>query len=113
MRKVLYESATEICDFCGAPDPKWSYPCEDFDVMGVGSVGAWDACSRCRDCIDQGGRLSLYKRAITGFGITNERDLLFAREVQRGFFAHKLGPAMPAAENDEPFGKIVYDDGVG
>lgn len=54
-----------ICDFCCAPSPEWSYPCQDFNIpikigtFVVGSqsidynlVGWWAACDRCRKHID-------------------------------------------------------------
>ncbi len=53
-----------VCDFCSDPDPLWSYPCEDFQLIstasvgkttlmpGYQSVGPWLACAVCSFFID-------------------------------------------------------------
>lgn len=50
------------CDFCFAPDPTWSFPCESFPLpeemraaeSGYESYGDWAACDACRSVIERG-----------------------------------------------------------
>jgi hypothetical protein len=54
-----------MCDFCGDPQPRWSFPCRDFALHvategpegpeGVSErrmEGAWLACDPCRPLIE-------------------------------------------------------------
>lgn len=46
-----------ICDFCSSPDITRSYPCEEFEMIEIGSIhqvseGAWAACTPCAELID-------------------------------------------------------------
>jgi len=63
------------CDFCDSKDVQWTYPCQDFGVVGVntdtgtnvgllGSAGAWAACETCAALIEAGRWQALAERSV-------------------------------------------------
>lgn len=100
------------CDFCSAPEIKWSYPCRDFVMQmvpgmpGGASAGSWGACSACYSLIERGDRAGLAKRSAKKMvkkhpGLPLKLALQACRNSHDGFFAHREGPPV-AAERGQP-----------
>jgi hypothetical protein len=97
------------CDFCNIEAVKWDYPAKSFALFVAflnvmwGSNGGWGACHACHAIIERGDREALLARAIAmigTFGQDPEFDAAMTaamRELHAQFFAHRLGPALPAA----------------
>lgn len=71
-----------VCDFCYRPGPAWSFMARSFtyalvldDKAAVGrSVGAWLACTPCRQLVDAGDWQGLARRAVDADGRPDDAD---------------------------------------
>jgi hypothetical protein len=105
-----------VCDFCRAPDVKWTYPAKPF-TLGVGSdadgliaaIGSdewWAACDACHALIERGDKDEVARRAIR----TSEREGALSRDpkmrgvvihgivmIHSAFYENRTGPALPSA----------------
>jgi hypothetical protein len=63
---LVPEVGAEVCDFCSATDPVWTYPARAFAVTAYawGSGGGWASCARCADLIERGAWAALAERAV-------------------------------------------------
>lgn len=54
------------CDFCFAPHPTWTVPCDDFDSStgDAGSLGPWAACDTCHLLIEANDCKKLVHRVL-------------------------------------------------
>lgn len=84
-----------VCDFCAAPGPARSYPCQDFDdPVGLGRcIGSWMACDDCAGMID--GELwdELAVKSVSGVSHDAEEHPLllgYARKLHKLFRANRL-----------------------
>ncbi len=64
---LVPEVGAEVCDFCSAADPVWTYPAREFavTVYAWGSGGGWASCARCADLIERGAWAALAERPST------------------------------------------------
>lgn len=97
-----------ICDFCGAPEPKWAFPASRFKLAVGFSEGGWAACEECRQLVDAGDREGLVRRALAT-QCSNEKHLktlkaleAHLRDVHERFFKHRLGDAVSIPEGFHP-----------
>lgn len=96
-----------LCDFCSTPAVAWSYPARTFVTCVIGgiiseSLGAWVACTTCKDLIEAGNRRGLAEHSLEAFLVAQPqlaavRDDLFVQllVVHAGFFAHRTGDPVP------------------
>lgn len=116
-------TSKRVCDFCGSPDVRWTYPARDFAVHEQGLViteapteittkpfeltqisdGYWDACPACSALIERSDRTRLARRCgrrivrdHPGSGISFKEATEGARSIQDDFWAHREGPRRPA-----------------
>lgn len=89
-----------ICDFCGSPDPKWSFPARDFH-LGADRVSAdgWAACPACHALVLRGDRDKLAMRSAKRIARAHRLPLhgipAQVRAMQDDFWANRLGDPVP------------------
>lgn len=104
-----------ICDFCSSPEPRWSYPAEDVNVLPeltppAISKGAWLACDECAALIGRNEYGKLAERGLLGanaqmFVTLAGRDVALARvrRLHRHFRENRRGA--PSAVESAPQGR--------
>jgi len=109
-----------VCDFCLAPDVRWTFPCRDFTTreamellgipMGVEfhADGDWAACPACAALAVRGDRERLARRSARGFfkrhpeltaGLVFDDYVAHVRRLQDTFWANRSGTPFPS---DDP-----------
>jgi hypothetical protein len=73
-----------VCDFCSAPNPRWSYKTKDFVALNVPnllseSIGDWAACDQCHDFIESGDFEGLVNHTIEAL-LFKQPDIMLADE---------------------------------
>jgi hypothetical protein len=67
-QRVRLADGREVCDFCLAPDPPWSYPQAPMPIVGhaviTHSDDDWGACDGCHELIQRGTIGKLVRRAV-------------------------------------------------
>jgi hypothetical protein len=113
-----------LCDFCGSPDVRWTYPARDFAVREQGiaitegptlittqpfdltqvSDGGWDACPACSALIERSDRERLARRCAKrivrdhpGLGLSLHQATADARAIHDDFWSHREGQRVPAS----------------
>jgi hypothetical protein len=92
-----------ICDLCGAPNPTWRYPGQDF-IASIGgtpagiSEGDWHVCWQCHTLIDLGDRKALEIRCLDTYIMGHPESVMDTvwimdamRDIQRQFFENRTG----------------------
>lgn len=80
-----------ICDFCSAPEVKWSYPCKSFDFITniISSEGDWAACDKCHFLIENKLNQTLAENAIGDTGL----PLTMMLQLHDMFRTNRIGEA--------------------
>lgn len=116
----MADNGKPVCDFCRAPDVKWSYPARPFvlsaagidasgEIEPIAALGIdewWAACDECHTLIERDDRTGVLRRSVE----TSEREgemranpelraiLIHGITMIHGaFYANRTGPAQPAA----------------
>jgi hypothetical protein len=99
------------CDFCASVDVRWEYPAHDVSIPEINaeSIGAWNACQACYECIEAGDREGLVTRALEGnpdltslattLNIPLEKRVEHIHIMHAYFLASRTGPAVPVRRN--------------
>lgn len=86
---LLLVALNPVCDFCSEPEVVVAYLIEDFSLAEYhwGSIGAFAACSGCRNLIEEGKVRELENRAVMAFRIANAAlgmpEFILRRFIQR------------------------------
>jgi hypothetical protein len=67
-KRVVLKGGQTVCDFCLAPNPEWSYPCQEVDIIGHAVINRsdddWGACDECHALIEADAMDKLVDRMV-------------------------------------------------
>ncbi len=116
---VEIKNSTPVCDFCNSTDPRWEYPCKDFNSMTTVDVeknrakdwtmnGAWLACDLCHELIEANNYEGLAERSAEKLILKENlpqhiKDQLvtYLKSLQMTFRLNRLGEGVKWEPNKE------------
>jgi hypothetical protein len=86
------------CDFCGGPNPRWSYPAKDVGAIPIPGgpkvmlTGGWGACDACHALIERDDRNGLAEQGARIFrGLPEDTVKKAVVNTQKLFWDNRTG----------------------